>query len=78
MGRGANTQPLPSQRERPSDRKIALGRVAIVATVVFWLVWIIYTIMREFLNNGPGGFLFIALVSGASGIPGEARLAAAR
>ncbi|MET1042996.1 MAG: hypothetical protein ABWX59_02600, partial [Microbacteriaceae bacterium] len=77
-GAERKTQPLPSQHERPSDRKIALGRVAIVVTVVFWLVCIIYTIMREFLNNIPGGFRFNALVSGAAGIPGEARRAAAR
>lgn len=50
-------RPLPTVHPRPTDRKVTLGRVGIVATVVCWLAYIVYTIMREFLNNG-GGFRF--------------------
>lgn len=57
-GAERSTTPLPSQHPRPSDRKIALGRIAIVLTVLFWIVYVVYTIMREFLNNGSGGFRF--------------------
>jgi cellulose synthase/poly-beta-1,6-N-acetylglucosamine synthase-like glycosyltransferase len=42
----------------PSDRKIALGRIAIIATVVFWLVYVVYTIIRQFLDYGPESFRF--------------------
>lgn len=57
-GAERSTVPLPSQHPAPSDHKIAFGRVAIVLTVLFWLVYVVYTIMREFLNNGTGGFRF--------------------
>lgn len=51
-------QPLPSVHTRPSDRKIILGRLAIVATIVFWLTYVIYTVVRQFLNYGTESFRF--------------------
>lgn len=59
-GAERSTRPLPSQHQVPSDRKIALGRIAIVITVLLWLVYVVNTIMREFINHGTGGFRFTA------------------
>ncbi|WP_207456706.1 glycosyltransferase family 2 protein [Herbiconiux sp. SYSU D00978] len=51
-------KPLPSVHPVPSDRKITLSRLAIVATVLFWLIYVVYTIVRQFLNNGTESFRF--------------------
>lgn len=50
--------PLPIVHDRPSDRRIALARLAIVATVTFWVIYVIYTVIAEFLNNGTQSFQF--------------------
>ncbi len=57
-GSEKTTEPLPTVHEQPSDRKITFSRLAIIATVLAWLVYVIYTIMREFLNNGTESFRF--------------------
>jgi len=44
--------------ERPTDSKITRGRLAIVATVASWFGYLIYTIVRQFLNNGTESFRF--------------------
>ncbi|HWR86753.1 MAG TPA: glycosyltransferase, partial [Rhodoglobus sp.] len=43
---------------RPSDRAITLGRVAIIATIVFWAVYVVTTIIRQFIDNGTVSFRF--------------------
>ena len=58
LGVERTTQPLPTVHDRPSDSKITWGRLAIVATVLFWLGYLIYTVMRQFLNNGTESFRF--------------------
>jgi cellulose synthase (UDP-forming) len=50
-------QPLPTIHDRPSDRKIALGRLAIVATILFWVAYVVSTVLRQFLDTG-GNFQF--------------------
>ncbi len=57
-GAEKRTAPLPIVHPRPTDRSIALARVAIVATVVFWIVYVVYTVIAEFLNNGTQSFQF--------------------
>ncbi|MHA6695403.1 glycosyltransferase family 2 protein [Homoserinimonas sp. A520] len=57
-GAEKSTEPLPSVHPRPSDRAITYSRLAIVATVLFWLGYLIYTIMAQFLNNGTESFRF--------------------
>ena len=57
-GAEKRTAPLPIVHPRPSDRRIALARVAIVATVAFWVVYVVYTVIAEFLNNGTQSFAF--------------------
>lgn len=43
--------------EKPSVRKIALSRIAIVLTIVFWVVYILSTILRQLLE-GPQSYHF--------------------
>lgn len=57
-GAEKRTEPLPIVHPRPSDRRIALARVAIVATVAFWVLYVVYTVIAEFLNNGTQSFAF--------------------
>ncbi|MBH0131096.1 glycosyltransferase family 2 protein [Salinibacterium sp. NK8237] len=57
-GAESRLEPLPTVHPAPSDRKIALARLAIVATIVFWLTYVIYTIARQFINNGTESFRF--------------------
>ncbi|MET0591009.1 MAG: glycosyltransferase, partial [Naasia sp.] len=58
IGAERRTLPLPSVHPRPSDRAIALGRLAIVATVVSWAAYVVTTIVRQFIDGGPTGFRF--------------------
>lgn len=57
-GSETRLKPLPTVHPAPSDRTIALARLAIVATVVFWLTYVIYTIVRQFIDNGTESFRF--------------------
>ena len=47
-------EPLPVLHDRPSTLKIALSRMAVVATVVFWLLYILSTLLREFFEGSTG------------------------
>ncbi len=58
LGSEKSTTPLPSVHPRPSDGKLLRGRLGIVATIIFWVVYVIYTVVREFLNSGTAGFRF--------------------
>jgi cellulose synthase (UDP-forming) len=58
FGAERSTTPLPIVHDRPSDAKITWGRVAILVTVLAWIVYLVYTIIREFLNNGTQSFRF--------------------
>jgi len=49
--------PLPMIHEKPSVRKLTLGRVAIVLTVFFWVLYIFSIIVRE-LIDGPQNYIF--------------------
>ena len=56
-GSERRTRPLPIIHERPSTRKITLSRLAIVLTVVLWMVYVITTIVRQFFD-GPKTYQF--------------------
>lgn len=56
-GAERRTTPLPILHDRPSTRKIALSRLAIIATIILWAVYVIYTILRQFFD-GVHGFQF--------------------
>ena len=49
-GAERRTHPLPIVHEKPSTRKMALSRLSIVATASLWVVYVIYTIIRQFLE----------------------------
>jgi cellulose synthase (UDP-forming) len=51
-GSERRTQPLPTVHVRPSDRKIIAGRLAIVATILFWIAYVVSTVLRQFLDRG--------------------------
>lgn len=43
--------PLPIVHDKPTTRKIATSRLAIVATVLLWAVYVVYTIIRQFFDG---------------------------
>jgi cellulose synthase (UDP-forming) len=56
-GAERRTEPLTTVHKKPSTRKIALSRLAVVMTVVLWVVYLISTIIRQFFE-GPQTFEF--------------------
>ncbi len=56
-GAERRTKPLSIVHERPSTRKIAFSRLAIVTTILLWAIYVITTIIREFFD-GAHGFQF--------------------
>lgn len=56
-GAETRTKPLASIHEKPSTRRITFSRVAIVLTIIFWVVYIVTTIIRQFFD-GPHTFQF--------------------
>jgi len=56
-GAERRTAPLPHFHERPSIRKIALSRIAIVATIIFWFMYFLSIIIRQFID-GPQNYDF--------------------
>ena len=57
-GSERRSEPLSIVHPRPSGRAITLGRLGLIATVAFWLVYVITTIFRELVNNPGEGFRF--------------------
>lgn len=56
-GTEMETKPLSSIHEIPSTRKITFSRFAIVATLLFWILYIISVIFRQFIE-GPKSYHF--------------------
>lgn len=56
-GTERDTTPLGIMHEHPSTRKIALSRIAIIVTILFWLAYFVSTIIRQFYE-GPKTFEF--------------------
>ena len=57
-GAERRSEPLSIVHPTPSSRKIALGRLGIVVTVLAWVTYIVTTILRQFANNPDAGFRF--------------------
>ncbi|MEJ3403423.1 glycosyltransferase family 2 protein [Rathayibacter sp. YIM 133350] len=57
-GAERRTAPLPTVHPRPSDRTITWSRIAIVLTVVFWLVYLVTTVIRQFIEGPRQDFRF--------------------
>lgn len=58
-GAERETSPLAIMHSRPSIRKIVLGRIAIFVTIIAWFMYVITTIMREFIEGGPQTLRFV-------------------
>jgi cellulose synthase/poly-beta-1,6-N-acetylglucosamine synthase-like glycosyltransferase len=56
-GAERRTEPLPMMHEKPSTLKIAYSRLAIVLTIVLWMLYLISAILRQFFD-GPKTFSF--------------------
>lgn len=63
LGAEKNTNALPFLHQKPSDFSIAYSRLAIVLTVVFWLMYVSSVIIRQ-LIDGPQNYRFTAEVFG--------------
>ncbi|MFF2052650.1 glycosyltransferase family 2 protein [Leifsonia sp. NPDC058194] len=58
LGSEKRTTPLLTVHPKPSDRKVTWSRVAIVLTIVFWAIYVVTTIIRQFLVLGTQDFRF--------------------
>ncbi len=56
-GTEKRTMPLARVHERPSTKKIAFSRIAIVVTLSMWILYVVSTIIRQFFE-GPHSFQF--------------------
>lgn len=57
-GSERRTRPLDTLHEHPSDRKLVSGRIAIILTIAFWIAYVVYTVIRQFLDYGTESFRF--------------------
>ncbi|OIH92772.1 glycosyltransferase family 2 protein [Curtobacterium sp. MCBA15_001] len=57
-GSERRTHPLDTLHARPSDRKLVAGRIAVILTIAFWLAYVVYTVIRQFLDSGTESFRF--------------------
>ncbi len=62
-GTESEITPLPHFHERPSTRKIAFSRLAIVLTVLFWVMYVFSVVFRQ-LIEGPQSYKFTLEVFG--------------
>ncbi len=51
LGSERNLIPLPAQHDKPTTFKLAMGKVAIVATIVFWILYILSIILRQIFEG---------------------------
>lgn len=51
-GAERRSEPMPIVHPRPSTAMLTWGRVAIVATVLCWLAYVVATVLRQFLDRG--------------------------
>lgn len=57
-GAEKRSEPLSIVHPRPSARKITMGRVAIVVTVLAWLLYLVTTVLKQLADNPNAGFRF--------------------
>lgn len=57
-GAEKRSEPLSIVHPRPSRRKIILGRLGILTTMLAWVSYVISTILRELADNPNAGFRF--------------------
>lgn len=57
-GAEKRTEPLSALHDRPSTRAITLSRTAVVLAIIFWVIYVVDTVIREFIE-GPHTFIFM-------------------
>lgn len=57
-GAERRTEPLSTVHPKPTDNKLTWSRVAIVATILFWAIYVVTTIIRQFIDSGTQNFRF--------------------
>lgn len=58
LGAERRSEPLSIVHSTPSRRKIVLGRVGILVTILAWILYVISTVLRQLANNPNAGFRF--------------------
>jgi len=58
LGAERNTTPLPTVHAKPTDAQVALGPIAIAVTIAAWVIYVTYTIIRQFVNSDGETFRF--------------------
>lgn len=58
VGTEKSTEPLSPVRSVPSEGAIVWSRIAIPLTIVFWIAYVITTVLRQILDNQAQGFRF--------------------
>lgn len=58
-GAERTTAPMAIKHPAPSLRKIVAGRVSILVTITAWLMYVITTIMREFIEGDSDSLRFV-------------------
>ncbi|MDH2415720.1 glycosyltransferase family 2 protein [Nocardioides sp. CER19] len=56
-GAERRSEPMSIVHARPTTATLTRGRIAIVATVLFWFAYVVSTVLRQFLDRG-GDFRF--------------------
>lgn len=51
LGAERQTAPLSSLHDRPSDFAIAYSRIAVVLTIIFWILYATSVVIRQFIDN---------------------------
>ncbi|KKS93675.1 MAG: Glycosyltransferase-like protein probably involved in cell wall biogenesis [Candidatus Collierbacteria bacterium GW2011_GWB1_44_6] len=62
-GAEIDTTPLPIVHDKPSNNKIALSRLAIVCTAIFWIMYATSVVVRQ-LIEGPKNYHFTIEIFG--------------
>ncbi|WP_111719441.1 glycosyltransferase family 2 protein [Homoserinimonas sp. OAct 916] len=57
-GAERRSEPLSIVHPVPSRRKILLGRVGILVTILAWILYVISTVLRQLADNPDAGFRF--------------------
>lgn len=58
FGTEKNTAPLLPVRSTPSESAIVWSRIAIPLTIIFWIAYVVTTVLRQILDNQAQGFRF--------------------
>ena len=58
IGAERSTTPLPTVHPKPSKAKLTMSTLSIVLTILFWMTYIVYTVVRQTFYLGGGSLRF--------------------